>query len=98
MVNFKIGISLDSSISGSGQATVTGLPFAAAASVSGPCATLFNDKTDAEATRSLVSGGSDDIYIYVQSLSTSGSLAGMTNSHFGTGSGKSVYLMGTYSV
>ena len=99
MVNFKIGISLDSSISGSGQATVTGLPFSAGASVSGPVAMLFNDRIDAsDAPSNIVSGGSDAIYLYVQPSGTGDTLAGMTEAHFGTGAGKAIYLMGTYSV
>ena len=95
MVHVKIGITTDSSTSGSGQVTITGLPFTAYTSA--PCNLMFNDRIDAtDNVVAMVSGAV--IYIYLMPSSTSDMLAGMTEAQYGSGAGKAVYVAANYIV
>ena len=95
IVHFRISIPIDDSISGSGQGTVTGLPFTATSSA--PVAMLMNDRIDASDNESNVVSGTV-IYIYLQPSSINDTMGAFNESQLNDGgASKRIYFHGTYS-
>jgi hypothetical protein len=96
LVHIRGNVNIDSTISGTGNLFVTGLPFAPAAN--NAISWFVGDRMDSD-NLAFTAGTDSAIGIYIMPTSSGGTLASATHAILdATGGGKAVYFAGTYYV